>query len=94
MSRSSYIDRGLARRFSPMAMFRLAKGLKQADVANRGGLHESTVQKLETGARPATPQQLRKMARGLRTAIYRTEDLLRRSRRWAGAAAGVAVEKS
>ena len=84
MIRASYIDRGLARRFSPMARFRIAKGLKQTDVAIRGGLHESTVSKLEIGARAATEDQVRKIARGLRTPLYRAQDLLRTSRQWAG----------
>lgn len=84
MTARSKVERELARRFSPMARFRLARGLKQTDVAIRGGLHESTVSKLEIGARPATGDQVRKIARGLRTPIYRAQDLLRTSRQWAG----------
>lgn len=84
MSRATSIERGLARRFSPMARFRMARGLKQTDVALRGGLHESTVSKLEIGARAATEPQVRKIAEGLRTPLYRAQDLLRRSRQWAG----------
>lgn len=84
MTTGRNIERALARRFSPMARFRMARGLKQKDVALRGGLHESTVSKLEIGARAATEPQVRKIAKGLRTPIYRAQDLLRLSRQWAG----------
>lgn len=87
------VERALARRFSPMAQFRLSRGLKQTDVANRGDLHESTVSKLEIGARPATPSQVRAMARGLRTTLARTRDLLSDTRYWAWCASGKKIVK-
>ena len=88
------IERALARRFSPMARFRMARGLKQTDVAIRGGLHESTVSKLEIGARAATEPQVRKIAKGLRSTIVRTRELLQTSRYWARSGVGRKVGRS
>lgn len=88
------IERALARRFSPMARFRMARGLKQTDVANRGDLHESTVSKLELGARAATAIQARSIARGLRTTPARARQLLDESRYWAWCASGKKIVKA
>ncbi|MEO7972698.1 MAG: helix-turn-helix transcriptional regulator [Thermoanaerobaculia bacterium] len=77
------IERQLSRRFSPMARFRMARGLRQYDVALRADLHETTVGKAETGERLATPHQARQIARGLRTTLAQVRLLLAQSRNWA-----------
>lgn len=83
MATRNSIARQLSRRFSPMARFRLARGLKQTDVAIRGGLHESTVSKIEIGARLPNEEQLRGCAKGLRTTLARARQLVKASRCWA-----------
>ena len=77
------IERALARRFSPLARFRMSRGLRQSDVAVLAGIHETTVGKIETGVRFPTDTQVRRCAKALRTTINRMEELVGRSRYWA-----------
>ncbi len=44
---------------------RYAAGLSQEDLARRSGVHRDTIQKLETGQRPARPATIRKLAHAL-----------------------------
>lgn len=84
MSARPNIERALARRFSPMARFRIAREMKQCEVAACTLIHETTVSKIERGVRRATPQQEKRIAKALRTTPKKVHALLFESRWWAG----------
>ena len=76
-------SRAVARMFSPLALFRMARRLRQADVSRRGGLPSRTVSAIETGVQPANDEHLRKLCRGLRAKRSDVTRLLSQTRKWA-----------
>lgn len=83
MTARSNIERALARRFSPLAQFRMMRGLKQCEIAARAQIHETIVSKIERGMRLATECQISALATALRTTRRRMVALLFDSRQWA-----------
>lgn len=74
---------GLARRFSPMAQFRMMRGLLQSDLAVRTRIHETLVSKIERGVRWPTEPQAKSLSRALRTTYRRMARLVADTHLWA-----------
>lgn len=95
MTQRSNIERAFVRSFSPMARFRIARGMKQCELASRTRIHETIVSKIERGVRVATVAQVRDLASALRTTRQRMVALLFDSQIWsAGSRSGAVRRKS
>lgn len=83
MSQRLSSSRAVARMFSPLALFRMARRLRQADVSRRGGLSARAVSAIETGVKTANDEHLRKLCRGLRAKRSDVARLLTQTTKWA-----------
>ena len=50
---------------SPLRFARLVRGLRLSDLAERTGIHPSTLSRVETGRREPKPQEITALARAL-----------------------------
>lgn len=73
----------VARRYSPLALFRMARGFRQSDIAARTGIDDRALSKIETGARRANAADAARIARALGAPRAAVSRLLARTRTWA-----------